>query len=224
MVVAAVRFQCRVTGSDSPVGAATDRVLAGFRRAGSARGRGQVAGVRWGQADAAAAVAANGGADIAGLRDGAIIAVASDAMLRVSEIAALRVSDIERTDDGTATVKVRRSKTDQEGEGAVLFLGAPTLARLDAWCAAAGVDTAELDAPLFQRIDKAGTPRGPISARSVPHHQGSLRRRRNRRARFGPLATRRLGPVARRRRGGARADAAGRPLAITDHAGPLRRR
>ena len=167
MVVAAVRFQCRVTGSDSPVGAATDRVLAGFRRAGSGRGRGQVAGVRWGQADAAAAVAANGGADIAGLRDGAIIAVASDAMLRVSEIAALRVSDIERTDDGTATVKVRHSKTDQEGEGSVLFLGAPTLARLDAWCAAAGVDTAELDAPLFQRIDKAGTPRGPISARSV---------------------------------------------------------
>ena len=37
MVVAAVRFQCRVTGSDSPVGAATDRVLAGFRCAGSGR-------------------------------------------------------------------------------------------------------------------------------------------------------------------------------------------
>ena len=66
MLVAAVRFQVRVTGSDSPVGAATDRVLAGFRRAGSDRGRGQVAGVRWGQADAAAAVAANGGESIHG--------------------------------------------------------------------------------------------------------------------------------------------------------------
>ena len=54
-------------------------------------------------------------------------------MLRVSEIAALRLGDIERTDDGTATVTVRASKTDQEGEGAVLFLGVPTLARLDAW-------------------------------------------------------------------------------------------
>ena len=74
MLVAAVRFQVRVTGSaDSPVGAATDRVLAGFRRAGSDRGRGQVAGVRWGQADAAAAVAANGGESIHGLRDAAIL-------------------------------------------------------------------------------------------------------------------------------------------------------
>ena len=43
MVVAAVRFQCRATGTESPVGPATDRVLAGFRRAGSDRGRGQVA-------------------------------------------------------------------------------------------------------------------------------------------------------------------------------------
>ena len=90
MVVAAVRFQVRVTGTESPVGPATDRVLAGFRRAGSDRGRGQVAGVRWSQADAAATVAATGGADIAGLRDGAIIAVASDAMLRVSELAAAK--------------------------------------------------------------------------------------------------------------------------------------
>ena len=167
LVVAAVRFQCRATGTESPVGPATDRVLTGFRRAGSARGRGQVAGVRWGQADAAAAVAANGGVDIAGLRDGAIIAVASDAMLRVSEIAALRVSDIERTDDGTATVKVRRSKTDQEGEGAVLFLGPSTAARVAAWLGAAGVSTDDTDAPLFQCIDRGGTPRGQLSARSV---------------------------------------------------------
>ena len=119
MVVAAVRFQVRVTGSDSPVDAATDRVLAGFRRAGSDRGRGQVAGVRWGQADAAAAVAGNGGESIHGLRDAAILAVASDAMLRVSELAALRVGDIGAGEDNAATVTVRHSKTDQEGEGAV---------------------------------------------------------------------------------------------------------
>ena len=85
-------------------------MLAGFRRAGSDRGRGQVAGVRWSQADAAATVAATGGADIAGLRDGAIIAVASDAMLRVSELAALRVSDIERTDNGDAPRRIRKAK------------------------------------------------------------------------------------------------------------------
>ena len=167
MLVAAVRFQVRVTGSDSPVGAATDRVLAGFRRAGSDRGRGQVAGVRWGQADAAAAVAANGGESIHGLRDAAILAVASDAMLRVSELAALRVGDIGAGENDTATVTVRHSKTDQEGEGAVLFLGPSTAARISAWLGAAGVSTDDTDAPLFQRIDRGGTPRGQLSARSV---------------------------------------------------------
>lgn len=57
----------------------------------------------------------------------AIIATASDAMLRVSEIAALRVGDIERTDDDTATVTVRRSKTDQDAAGAVLFLACTSM-------------------------------------------------------------------------------------------------
>ena len=44
MVVAAVRFQARLTGSESPVGPRTDRVLAGYRRAARDRGTGQVAG------------------------------------------------------------------------------------------------------------------------------------------------------------------------------------
>ena len=167
MVVAAVRFQVRITGNESPVGPATDRVLAGFRRTARDRGRGQVAGVRWSQADAAAAVAAEGAASIHGLRDAAILAVASDAMLRVSELAALRVGDVAAGDDGTATVTVRHSKTDQEGEGAVLFLGAPTAARIAAWLDAAGVSPDDAGAPLFQRIDRGCTPRGPLSARSL---------------------------------------------------------
>ena len=151
MAVAAVRFQARFTDTASPVGPATDRVLAGFRRAARDRGRGQVAGVRWSQADAAAAVAANGGESIHGLRDAAILAVASDAMLRVSELAALRVGDIGAGEDNAATVTVRHSKTDQEGEGAVLFLGPSTAARISAWLDAAGVSTDDTDAPLSGR-------------------------------------------------------------------------
>ena len=50
----------------SPVGPATERVLAGSRREG--RGRGQVVGVRWEQADAATAVAASSGGSVKGLR------------------------------------------------------------------------------------------------------------------------------------------------------------
>lgn len=89
-VVAAVRLRAKLAGTTSPAGPATARVLAGFRREGRGRGRGQVAGVRWDQADLAAALADRG--SLAGLRDAAIVAVALDAMLRVSEIAALAVS------------------------------------------------------------------------------------------------------------------------------------
>ena len=120
MVVAAVRFQARLTGSESPVGPRTDRVLAGYRRATGSRHRvgcwrAVVSSRR------AAAVAANGGDSIHGLRDGAIIAVASDAMLRVSELSALNVGDIATDGSGTATVTVRHSKTDQDADGAVLY-------------------------------------------------------------------------------------------------------
>ena len=124
-------------------------MLAGFRRQAADRGRGQVAGLRWEQADAAAALAANGGDSLAGLRDSAILATMSDAMLRVSEVAALDVADVDTTD---GTVTVRRSKTDQEATGAVLFLGPATVARIAAWQEAADVQ----DGPLFRRVCKGG--------------------------------------------------------------------
>lgn len=161
IVVAAVRFRARLAGEAPPVGPATDRVLAGFRRAGADRGRGQVAGVNWAQADAAAALAANGGGSVAGLRDAALVAVMSDAMLRVSEAAALDVADLEA--DGANTITVRRSKTDQDAAGAALFVAPATLARVRAWTEAAGIEAG----PLFQRLDKAGQPRGRLSDRSI---------------------------------------------------------
>ena len=107
-VVAAVRFYAKLDGQASPAGPATERVLAGFRREG--RGRGQVVGVRWEQADAAAAVAGSSGGSVRGLRDAALLAVMSDGLLRVSEAAALEVADLEA--EGANTLTIRRSKTD----------------------------------------------------------------------------------------------------------------
>ena len=46
-----------------------------------------------------------------------------DAMLRRSEAAALTWADVEFRRDGSARVTVRRSKTDQQGEGAVQYIG-----------------------------------------------------------------------------------------------------
>jgi len=160
LVVAAAKFRAKLTGMESPVGPATTRVLAGFRRAGRTRGRGQVEGVRWEQADAAAALAANGETKLSGLRDAAILAMASDALLRVSELAALTVADIDLTEQ---TITVQRSKTDQEGTGAVLFLGKPTVQRVQAWLHAAGTQ----EGPLFRALTKGGKVRAGLSTRSV---------------------------------------------------------
>ena len=148
MAVAALRFRARLGGRPSPVGAASERVLAGFRRLAAERGRGQVAGVRWEQADRAAAMAERSGGP-GGLRDAAIIAVASDALLRVSEISALDVIDVNPDEK---TVLVRRSKTDQEGEGVLQFLGEPTVARVRAWLLGASLT----EGPLFRAVHRTG--------------------------------------------------------------------
>ena len=160
MAVAALRFRAKLNSRPSPVGAASERVLAGFRRLAAERGRGRVAGVRWEQADRAAALA-EGDGDLAGLRDAAIVAVASDALLRVSEIEALDIGDVNPAEQ---TVLVRRSKTDQEGEGAVQFLGEPTVARVRAWLAGAGLT----EGPLFRPLFRSGRLReGRLTERSI---------------------------------------------------------
>ena len=152
-VVSAVRFRAKLQGVASPVGPVTSRALAGIRRAGKDRRQGQVQGVGFAAATAAAAVA---GSDdlrkLAGLRDAALIAVASDGLLRVSEIAAIQVEDVEQAEDGSGRLTIRSSKTDQEGAGEILYLGEPTIVRVAAWTEAAGTTSG----PVFVRVRKNG--------------------------------------------------------------------
>ena len=148
MAVAALRFRAKLAGRPSPVGASARRVLAGFRRLASERGRGKVAGVRWEDADRAAQMA-EGTGTLAGLRDAAIVSVASDALLRVAEVSALDVADVDLEEQ---TVLIRRSKTDQEARGVTQFLGEPTVERVRAWVAGAGLT----EGALFRGVNKAG--------------------------------------------------------------------
>lgn len=105
--------------------------------------------MHWSVADTVAAVAAKAGAgSLAGLRDAALVALASDCLLRVSETVAVQVADLAAESDGSGRLAVRRSKSDQEGRGAVLYVGEPTMRRIAAWHDAAGLD----DGPLFRRI------------------------------------------------------------------------
>ena len=66
-------------------------------------------------------------------RDMAIVSVLSDSGLRRSEAAALTWRDVEFQTDGTAVIAIRKSKSDQHGEGAAVAItegAAADLARL----------------------------------------------------------------------------------------------
>ena len=59
--------------------------------------------------------------------DIALISLMRDWMLRRSEAASLTWGDLLDQEDGMGRLTVARSKTDQEGEGAMLFVSGPTM-------------------------------------------------------------------------------------------------
>ena len=71
-------------------------------------------------------------AESRGQIDIALISLMRDGMLRRSEAANLTWGDLVGESDGTGRLLVARSKTDPEGEGAVLFVSAPTMEALRA--------------------------------------------------------------------------------------------
>lgn len=172
--VAAVRFAARTAGLVDPVGPQCEVVMRAHRRDQASPPK-QAAGIGWDAADAIAQAAANGGGSVAGLRDAAIVAVMSDAMLRTAEASALDIDDLDIDDSGAGTVTVRRSKTDQTGEGAALHLGAPTVARVQAWIAAATEAGADMTGgALFRRLHRGGS----VGARLSPQSFRSVIRQR----------------------------------------------
>ena len=128
MVVAAASFRSKLAGQSAPTGERTARVLAGYRRTASDRGRGQAR--PFGISDLAAALAIchqprrrerGGVSDQLALERGRLDAVIAGLLfmagLRRSEVSALPWADIvDSTDDDGMLVTVRRSKTNQEGE------------------------------------------------------------------------------------------------------------
>jgi|SRR5665213_3245714 len=95
--------------------------------------------------------------DLLGLRDRALLLVGFAGAFRRSELVALDVADVAFTDDGLV-VTIRRSKTDQEGEGRKI--GIPFGSRavtcpvrvLRAWLDAAGI----VGGSLFRSVDRHG--------------------------------------------------------------------
>ena len=80
--------------------------------------------------------------------DIALLSVLRDGLLRRSEAAALRWGDVELQEDGAALLHVRRSKTEAEAEGVVLYIGQAAALALQSIIPE---DAAEVDpaAPVF---------------------------------------------------------------------------
>ena len=150
-VVAAVNAQAKLMEIPSPVGAITTRTLAGVRRKGRDRGRGQMDGLKWEHVEVMLKLA-DLKEGVGAQRNAALLAVMSDALLRVGEVVALQVSDITPAKNGSGLIRIRKSKTDQEGVGAVLYLGPDTVQRVSRYCEEAKIH----DGALFRNIRRGG--------------------------------------------------------------------
>ena len=141
IVVAASRWQLKNESKtqDLPI---TTRTLAGIRREGRDRGRGQVTGLDWQQTERVCAFAESENT-IIGLRDSAMIRLMSDCLLRVSEVVAVNVSDFEKQ-----TLVVRTSKTDQEGASTALYVTSETQDIIERYQKRASITSGA----LFRRI------------------------------------------------------------------------
>ena len=114
--VAAVKWQLKHQSQETTSFPITHATLAGIRRAGKDRGRGQVDGLTWQDVERVCLLAEIENT-LAGLRDAAIIRLMSDCLLRVSEVVAVNVEDLKEK-----TLTLQSSKSDQEGTGESLYV------------------------------------------------------------------------------------------------------
>jgi integrase len=97
-------------------------------------------------------------------RERALLCVAYDTMGRRSELIALDVDDIEVLPDGTGRALIRKSKTDQAGEGNTAYLSRTTIRYLNEWLQAVEI----IEGAIFRRIIGRGT------AKDLPEGRGRI--------------------------------------------------
>ena len=157
--LAAIRYAHKIVGHEPPTNAevvkATQR---GIRRtAGSASSRKAPA-----TADKIVAMVGKAGDDVKGLRDRALLLLGFAGAFRRSELVALDIADLQFCDGGLRVV-IRKSKTDQEGQGATIAIARGSIAcpveAVRAWIRTGGI----VDGPLFRPVTRTGK----ISARRL---------------------------------------------------------
>jgi site-specific recombinase XerD len=149
---AAVAYAHKLAGFEPPTSAETVRaVVRGIRRSiGTAAARKQPA-----TAEVVGKMLKHCPDTLRGLRDAALIALGFAGAFRRSELVALTVADLVEAPDGYR-VTIRRSKTDQEGEGQEIAI--PRGCRIEpvklvqAWLKAAGIT----EGYVFRQVAKGG--------------------------------------------------------------------
>ena len=147
IAVSAVKWFLKHRNGGTPVELPiTSATLSGIRREGRERGRGQRNGLTWKEVERICAVQESD-STLRGLRNSAILRVMSDGLLRISEVTELRIDDLE-----DSTLRIRFSKTDQEGQGEHLYLCEDTRKIVAEW-----LERSELsEGYLFRRMTARG--------------------------------------------------------------------
>ena len=147
IAVSAVKWYLKHRNGGTPVELPiTSATLSGIRREGRDQGRGQRNGLTWKEVERICAVQEADGT-LRGLRNSAILRVMSDGLLRISEVTELRIDDLEDN-----MLRVRFSKTDQEGQGEHLYLCEDTRQIVGKWLERSGLT----EGYLFRRMTARG--------------------------------------------------------------------
>ena len=143
-IVQAGKFRAKAQGQPSPVGRLME---AGLKRLGhetAGRGREKAKGLSLADVETLCTHCERL-LSLYGVRDVALFHTMFDGALRCSEAHGLNVEDVRETEqDGGLTVRIQRSKTDQEGRGSVASIGPIAARRLRRWIELSGIDHGEL--------------------------------------------------------------------------------
>ncbi|MBT3304880.1 MAG: site-specific integrase [Alphaproteobacteria bacterium] len=159
--LAAIQAAHREMGHDNPVTDAVKRIMRGIARTTGTR-QAQAAPITEATVQRILATIGNTAKD---KRDLALVLAGRDLLARRSELVALDVADIQYAEDGSGTALISRSKTDQDGQGAEMYLSPRAVDALKSWLEMAKIT----DGAVFRRLWKGGRVAGRLTADAVPH-------------------------------------------------------
>ena len=160
----------KVIGAPSPLGDLTVKLALQRMHRRYGRRQRQVMGLTWALR---CRLLEAPGQRLIDVRNHAMLATAYDTLLRRSELVSALVIDLMIELDGTAVLLVRRSKTDTQGAGALLYLHPDSVRLVRQWLESSGVTAG----PLFRSIRKDGRVGGKLDPSQVPRIYKAMAKR-----------------------------------------------